>query len=189
MRNAWITAALAIALAPSSAGAQEIVSRFAPAEEVPVRQAAVIQDRPAPVLRYAKWGALGITVGTAGIGLVAHRDADLRYRELEEICIAEPERCEDRLPSGAFADPALEGLYRDVVDLDSRARTSLLVSQIGVVATVALFILDLKGDSEPTNIPYDPPGLRVGLAPNPGAAVSVGVWLPYPVSKSRTRSP
>ncbi|HUG01051.1 MAG TPA: hypothetical protein VML95_04270 [Longimicrobiales bacterium] len=109
----------------------------------------------ASVISYAKWGALGAAVTAGVIGFSAHRDADELFTNLEALCEADAARCVVG-PAGSYLDADLEGRYRDVLDADSRARTALIVSQVAVAASLALFLLDLGGDSEPDNVPYDP---------------------------------
>lgn len=126
---------------------------------LPAHAIAQAGDVPRPqgasVITYAKWGALGAAVTAGVIGFGAHRDADDLFDDLEALCEADAARCQVG-PGGTYLDPDLEGRYRDVLDADARARTALIVSQIAVAASIALFLLDLGGDSEPDNVPYDP---------------------------------
>lgn len=134
-------------------------------------------------VRIAKWSSVGVAVAAAGVGLVSHERAADRYDALEVTCREEPERCGERLPGGEFADEELERLFQDVVELDRRARLGLIVSQAGVAAAVVLFILDMRGDSGPDNVPYDPHRLQLG--PNPDGGLDLSVRLPLGGSRGQ----
>jgi hypothetical protein len=127
-------------------------------------------------LGVAKWSSAGVTLGTAVYGFRQQRRADREYEALERLCRADAERCAARLPDGAFADPELEALYQDVAALDQRARTALVVTQVGVAASVVLFMLDLRSARGPRNIPYDPD--RLQLRPLPDGRLELRVSLP-----------
>ncbi|MEN8376168.1 MAG: hypothetical protein ABFS34_12030 [Gemmatimonadota bacterium] len=107
------------------------------------------------IITYAKWGALGAAVTAGILGFQAHNDADRLFDDLEAVCEVEIARCAITT-SGGYADPALESRFQEVLDADGRARTALILSQVAVATSLALFLLDLGGDSEPDNVPYDP---------------------------------
>ena len=164
---------LALLAAATPATAQQATQRFAPAEEAAPN---LDGQRPLTVAGVAKWLTPAGSVAAAGWGLWAHGRADDRYGELEARCVAEPERCSSRGEGGVFTDPALEAEYQDILELDRQTRWALVGSQVGVLASVALFILDMgQGDDGPTIIPFDPTALRV--APARGGGVEVGVRL------------
>lgn len=129
-----------------------------------------------PWVRIGKWVSLATSLGAAGWGLKAHRDADDRYRSLEADCEADPTTCSARNPDGSFADPALEGRYQSILDLDRRARWALVASQVGVLTSVTLFVLDMRRDREPSVIPYEPTA-SVRLAPAAGGGVALSLDL------------
>ncbi|NJD11380.1 MAG: hypothetical protein FIB01_13395 [Gemmatimonadetes bacterium] len=92
------------------------------------------------------------------------RAADTNYERLERACEAVPTACDQRTATGQYRDPELERQYQRVLRQDDRARTALLASQVGAVAAVVLFIVDLRHARAPRDIPYRPPrGLE--LAP------------------------
>lgn len=125
---------------------------------------------PAPAVRatrwrplaIAKWGVLGATAVAAVYGLSASIEADGLYDRISQICASDAGRCAV-LPEGGYADEEVARLDRDAHELDERARHGLLATQIGVAATLALFILDLRDGGPPPNVPYVPPQLRVGF--------------------------
>ena len=175
---------LLLLIAVASATAPPLAAPLAAQRGAPARfssatadEATVQLEQPSfRPLRVAKWGTAALTATAAGFGLAAHFRADDLYRQLEEVCAADPPACSERLPSGEYADPELEALYQDVLRYDSRARLLLVGSQIGIAATVLFFILDLREDSTPPNIPFDPQRLR--LAPGSRGGVEVGVAVP-----------
>lgn len=126
--------------------------------------------------RIAKWTTLLASAGAAGYGFTENRAADREYEELERICEGNPALCEKQPASEAYADAALEARYQRIVDRDDRARLALLAGQVGIAASVVLFILDLPDQSTPEDIPYDPKPLRVGLRRD-GSATLEFRWL------------
>lgn len=141
--------------------------------------AAAAEDRvrsPLRPIRIAKWSTLAGSLAAAGYGFAVHDDANGMYRELEEICDADPDRCRDRAPDGSYNDPALEEMYQEVVRLDDRARLALVGSQIALAGSVILFILDLRESETPPNVLYDPPGFR--FVPRRGGAAEFRFTLP-----------
>lgn len=127
-------------------------------------------------LRIAKWAAAAGSAGAALYGFSVSRRAEAGHTRLEEACQAEPDVCRERLPGGAYADAELEAMYQDVRALDRRARASLLLGQVGVATTVLLFLLDLRNDRPPPNIPWEP--ARIQLAPGAGGGVSLILRVP-----------
>lgn len=127
-------------------------------------------------LRIAKWSLAGIAAGTAIYGFVHNQRADERYEALEELCVQDPVRCDDVLPNGAYADAELEAEYQAVRDMDARARTALIAGQVGVAASVLLFILDLRNGESPENIPYEPRTIDIDRSRDGG--LSLRVQLP-----------
>lgn len=112
----------------------------------------------------AKWVSLAGTVGVAGLGFTAHDDANDHFDALEALCASDAARC--RLTDeGTYVDAEAEALFQDVRDRDRAARVYLIGSQIGFVATVTLFILDLKRGGGPENIPYEPETIRLEVKP------------------------
>jgi hypothetical protein len=175
---------LLLLIAVTSASAPPLAAPLAAQGGAPARFSSAAPDEATTQLeqpsfrplRVAKWSSAVLTAAAAGFGLAAHSRADDLYRQLEEACAAEPGVCSERLPNGAYADPELEALYQDVLRHDSRARLLLVGSQIGVAATVIFFILDLREDTTPPNIPFDPQRLR--LAPGSRGGVEVGLAVP-----------
>ena len=122
-----------------------------------------------------KWVSLVVSTSSVAYGFGVNSDADRAFRELQDICDTDPDRCDVRATDGSFSDVDLEQRYQDVVRLDDRARAALIVGQLGIVATAVLFILDLGGEGPP-DIPYvPPPALRVGAdGVSLSASLSVG---------------
>lgn len=128
------------------------------------------------LLGLAKWGTLAVSAGASVYGFHVNSRADEEYREIEEICNREPARCQSRAPDGSFTDPDLEARYQGVLDKDGNARTALIMAQVGLAATVVLFILDLDGGEDPPDIPFDPP--RISVTPG-GTEMTWTVELPF----------
>jgi len=114
-------------------------------------------------LRIAKWSTLGAATAAVVYGFTQNRQADREYAGIEELCIQSPEQCA-RNADNSYADAALEQRYQNVVTRDQHARLGLLLGQAGLVASVALFLLDLHNSAAPEDIPYEPKPFTVGAA-------------------------
>lgn len=172
--NARTFALLILLIITGAAGlqAQHHEPVFAPADtsEIDVRS-------PWRPMRIAKWtGALAST-GAAAYGFTQNRRADRDYEQLELECQANPERCL-KLENGQYADAAMEQRYQRIVQRDRRARTALLAGQIGLVASVIMFIIDLPDRETPEDIPYEPRPLRFNLRGDGSTEVSAQLRLP-----------
>jgi hypothetical protein len=96
-------------------------------------------------------------------GFVQNRDADREYREIEVMCKDDITLCATKPDSDEYADPVLEARYNAVLERDERAQLALLAGQIGLAASVLLFIIDLPKGTTTNDIPYDPSPLRLGM--------------------------
>lgn len=150
---------------PASSSAGEQPADAAPPEVGFVRRSAGL----------AKWVSLVGTAGLAGVGFLAHQEAEDLFGELEARCAAEPDRCRSLNPDGSYTDLELEGLFQAVLDEDAAARAYLIGSQLTFAASVVFFIVDLKNDPGPENIPYDPKSFRFIVEPG---AVRLA-WYPF----------
>ena len=141
----------------SPATAQHAATRFETRQDTTV-------NRPGwSVLRVAKWTSLLGSTGAAVYGFTQNRTADREYEEIERLCQNDPAACITTPGSNAYADPALEARYQSIVQRDDRARVALLAGQIGLAASVLMFILDLPENATPDDIPYDPRRLRLSV--------------------------
>jgi len=127
-------------------------------------------------LRISKWTALAATVGAAVYGVSTIQAADRGYEGLESACQVSPQLCKLRQTDGSYSDADFEQRYQTVLRQDRRARTALLASQLGVAATVTLFLLDLRHARGPKDIPYHPPQ-ALELRPRPDG-VELRLHLP-----------
>lgn len=147
-------------LQPAPAAAQWRADRFAD------RAATAEQPDARPswrLLRIAKWTTAATALGTGIYGFVLQDDADSRFRELEDLCEVERERCRELEPDGSYADPGLESRYQRIREDYRTARVLLVVSQVALAGSIALFILDLPDDPTPRNVPYEPERLDFGV--------------------------
>lgn len=176
IRALALTAALVLTGA-TSVQAQIRTTSFPDADPPPDTAQSAVTTPPAPPfrpLRVAKWSAFTASVAAAGYGFARQQAANRELEKLERICADDVARCQ-RLPgSSEYADPTLAAMHGTVNRNDRHARYALIASQVGVVATVALFLLDLREQDRPPNQPYEPP-VRVGA--NARGAVEVGVRL------------
>jgi hypothetical protein len=168
-----VLAALLLPISGPAAGQSSLAFDTLPAVVLPAEHTAVANWR---TLRLAKWSALGASGAAAFYGFGNNRRADEAFQGLERQCQADWDRCLDRLSTGAYRDPALEAEYQRVRRLDGRARTALVVGQIGIATSVVLFILDLRNEQPPPNIPFD--ASRLQLMPARAGGLSLGLSLP-----------
>ncbi|MGH7501204.1 MAG: hypothetical protein ACREL7_05535 [Longimicrobiales bacterium] len=141
------------------------------------RQAEPNHD-PLRPLRIAKWGTLAMAAGAATFGFVHNGRADDLFANLEQLCQDQPVRCLIRNTDGSYQDPEFERLYKDVRALDRRAHAALLLSQIGLGASVVFFLLDLGNSRRPPDIPFSP--TAVNFEPRPDGSLALSIRLPWP---------
>ena len=163
----WLSCAVLVFSIASPAAAQRAQKRFAPADTTHSAHAWT-------PLRITKWGTLALSTTAAVYGFTQNRKADREYGDIERLCDATPDSCTRTSEGGAYSDAALEERYQSVVQRDSRAKSALLAGQIGIVASVVLFVLDLPKSATPQDIPYEPRPLRVGLLAD-GLAVQLTI--------------
>lgn len=135
------------------------------------------QSAPAALrpIRLAKWGTLAAATAAGVLGFVENARADDRYAELERMCEAQPSECRRRTADGAYESEAFESVYQQVRRHDHRAHTALVAGQIGVAASVVLFLLDLGNVRPPGDIPWVPGTLRMA---GDADGFSLGIHLP-----------
>jgi hypothetical protein len=144
-------------LFPVFAGAEALFS-----DESAPESATDGERRSSRRLGIAKWSTLIVSAGVGGYGFVTNDRAERAYVDLEQRCFASPEEiCRERNPDGSFVDAELEREFQEVLRMDRRARAALVAAQVGVVATVVLFIMDMGGNGLPDTIPFTPPRLNV----------------------------
>jgi len=171
LRSAFVLVA-ALFLVQAPAFAQRADKRFATAQDTMARQ----HGSWTPI-RIAKWSLLLGSTSAAAYGFVQNRLADKEYEDIERVCQETSASCDRGNGSDAYADAALEARYQNVVRRDDHARTALLAGQVGLAASVLLFILDLPKTTAPDDIPYDPRPLRIGFTPK---AVQLSLRLALP---------
>jgi hypothetical protein len=119
-------------------------------------------------LRISKWTVAGLSAAAAVYGFTMNREADDLYAQLERDCLADADACRLLGPDGRYLANELETQYQEVLRHDRRARNGLLASQLGVAASVVLFVLDLRNARAPDDILYEPRTLQVGAGRDGG---------------------
>lgn len=151
------TALLVLAVLTTPVCAQQAAVRFAPPDT------ALRVAHGWTTLRVAKWGTLAVSTAAFAYGFVQNRSADRDYTAIEQICKDTTSACERTSETGPYKDAALEARYQSVVARDRHARDALLAGQVGIAASVVLFILDLPKSATPEDIPYNPRSFQVGI--------------------------
>jgi len=119
-------------------------------------------------IHYGKWAAAAVAAGFTALGIRSHNRADDDFRALADYCRVQG-TCAIAT-DGRYTDPAAEARYQHVVHGDRAARVWLISGQAALVGSVVLFVLELKRERGPANIPYaglvvepGPQGTRIGL--------------------------
>jgi hypothetical protein len=108
--------------------------------------------RGPPVVKFAKWGLLGVAGGLGLYALQHSTRAEDAYAELRSICLDAALRCEQE--GGRYKDRDAEHLYNRALTEDRQAQFGIFGGQATLFASVGLFIYDLRDDRTPTTIPY-----------------------------------
>jgi hypothetical protein len=131
-----------------------------------------------PGIRYGKWAAAAVAVGFTAMGIRTHQEADDDFRALADYCKAQGACALST--DGRYTDPVAEARYRDIVRGDRTARAWLISGQTAIVGSAILFVLELKRERGPRNIPYS------GLVIEPGAfGTRIGLRLPIAPHRPR----
>jgi len=126
--------------------------------------------RTAP--HYGKWLTAAGTVALTLLGAEQHRYSRRDWNALLDICRSAQDAC--ALGSdGRYLRSDAELLYQRSRTFDRRANRWLLGAQASLLATTALFIIDLHPGQGPDNIPF-PSQIRVGALPD-GARVEMRI--------------
>jgi hypothetical protein len=143
------------------------------------------QERPAPAppqswtrgaVHYGKWATAAVALGFTVLAARENRNADDNWQQLRELCQSVNAACQVR-NDGRYVNATAEQLYQQTLYYDRRARSRLIVGQVSLLTTAALFILDLRNQRRgPPNIPFG--GLEVTAEPA-GDGARVGVRVPF----------
>ncbi len=116
------------------------------------------------VSHYGKWVALASAIGLTTMAAIRHEDANTVFDGLNEICRSSSQNCILNA-QGTYENQDAERLFRETKRLDGQANRFLLGGQLTLIASGAMFLIDLVLDEDkPENIPYTP--LKVYNAPN-----------------------
>ena len=127
-------------------------------------------------VHYGKWVTAASAVGFTILAAHQHDVANRSWQQLLDLCRSDNAQCE-QLPDGRYAAADAEALYQQTLYYDHRARQRLIIGQISVLTSAALFILDLRHQSGgPPNIPFH--GLRLTAEPAADGA-RMGVQVPF----------
>ena len=166
--------AIALLATAAPAQAQRVQTRF---DDEPEGENVLVE--------IGKWTSGGLAIAAGAWAFTMQHDAGDQYEALEAFCLESPGACADVNEDGEYNDPALESRYQDIREDYRNARWILIGAHVLAATSVVLFIVDLPRTSAPENVPYDPPGLRVGVRADGALEASYS----YPVSNILTRSP
>jgi hypothetical protein len=125
-------------------------------------------------VHYGKWVTAASAVGFTILAAHEHDVANRSWERLLDLCRSDNAQCQQGA-DGRYAVAEAEALYQQTLYYDHRARQRLIVGQVSVLTSAALFILDLRHQSgNPPNIPFH--GLKLTAEPvGDGARFGVGV--------------
>jgi hypothetical protein len=108
-----------------------------------------------------KWltaaGVVAFTIGAAS----EHRLSQRHWNSLLTVCRSTRDACAVGA-DGRYVRPDAEALYQRSRFFDRRANRWLVGAQAALIATAALFIIDLHPGEGPENIPFPASRLEVG---------------------------
>lgn len=129
-----------------------------------------------PVVHYGKWLSAASAVGFTLLAAHEHDTANRSWQRLLSLCRQDNAACQVGA-DGRYATYQAELLYQETLYYDRRARHRMIVGQISVLTSAALFILDLHhGSGSPPNIPFH--GLRLTAEPA-GDGARMEVQVPF----------
>jgi hypothetical protein len=127
-------------------------------------------------VHYGKWVSAASAVGFTLLAAREHDRANRSWQQLLDLCRNDNASCQLRT-DGRYATYQAELLYQETLYFDRRARYRLIIGQVSMLTSAALFILDLRHENgNPPSIPFH--GLRVTAEPA-GDGARFGVRLPF----------
>jgi hypothetical protein len=127
-------------------------------------------------VHYGKWVSAASAVGFTLLAAHEHDRANKSWQQLLDLCRSNNADCQLR-SDGRYVTYQAELLYQETLYYDRRARHRLIIGQVSMLTSAALFILDLRhGSGRPPNIPFH--GMRV-IAEPVGDGARFGVSLPF----------
>jgi hypothetical protein len=129
-----------------------------------------------PAEHYGKWITAAAAIGFTVLAAREHQTANDTWNQLLQLCAQDNVACTQRA-DGRYVDYSAELLYQKTLYYDHRARRRLVAGQLSLLASAALFILDLRHEhSPPPNIPFH--GMEVSAEPSASGA-RLRVALPF----------
>ncbi len=143
-------------------------------QEAPVQPAP--QGWTRGVVHYGKWVTAATAVGLTIWAAREHASAQDEWRSLIALCRDNNAACQLR-SDGRYVDYNAELLFQLTTYYDRRARSRLIGGQVSLLASAALFIMDLRHQKgNPPNIPFH--GLELTAEPL-GSGARVGIQMRF----------
>jgi hypothetical protein len=129
-----------------------------------------------PVVHYGKWMTAATAVGFTLLAAHEHDRANQSWLSLLDLCRNDNASCQVR-GDGRYVSYQAELLYQETLYYDRRARHRLLAGQGALLASAALFLLDLRHEGgAPPNIPFG--GAQLSVMPA-GDGARLEMRLPF----------
>ena len=113
-------------------------------------------------VHYGKWFAAASVAALIMFAEREHNQSQRAWNSLLDICRSAQDACA-LAPDGRYVRSDAEQLYQRSRAYDRRANHWLLGAQASLLATTALFIIDLHPGEGPDNIPFAPMQLGVRI--------------------------
>lgn len=166
MNAAPLALAALIAAGAAPLGAQDSLA-FAPSTHHGWTRAGV---------RYGRWVSAAAALGFTLLAAHEYDTANRSWQHLLDLCRSDNSACQ-LTADGRYAAQDAERLYQETVAHDRRARRRLIIGQVSLLTSAALFILDLHHHNDgPPNIPFH--GLELTAEPV-GEGARLGVRLTF----------
>jgi hypothetical protein len=114
------------------------------------------------VVHHGKWLTAASVAALIVFAEREHRQSRREWNTLLDICRSAQDACALGA-NGRYVRSDAEALYQRSRAFDRRANRWLLGAQAGLLATTALFIIDLHPGEGPENIPFPANRLQVGV--------------------------
>jgi len=164
MRAIWIVAVVAGGFVPTLSGQGNLaIGRQPSAISADGRRLRADGQRDSfrrAVVHHGKWLTAASVVALIVVAEREHSNSRREWNALLDICRSAQDACALGA-DGRYVRGDAEQLYQRSRAFDRRANRWLLGAQASLLATTALFIIDLHPGQGPDNIPFAP--MRVGV--------------------------
>jgi hypothetical protein len=166
-RSITLLALVSTALAPAARSQIAVSPLPSAASQADGRRLMAASGAARAAVHYGKWLTAASTAAFTLFAAQEHRRSRRDWDALLVICRSAEDACATGT-DGRYLRADAEQLYQRSRAFDRRANRRLLGAQASLLATAALFLLDLRPGEGPENIPFSP--IEVMVTPRGGGA-------------------